>query len=142
MRYYELYLVTDDVASLYSGKESKLFQLFQEREQAPMDQRSVYDRQIDYITETLPEEALKTVFTQQHVLKEKEAYVIHSPVVDVNCCTVEIQQRKICLKAQGDLSAETDVFDLLKSIDSHFFAVNVEDRRFGWLKPYERQSVL
>ncbi|GAF15259.1 YoxF protein [Bacillus sp. JCM 19046] len=142
MRYYELYLVTDDVATSYSGKESKLFQLFEERDRASRDQRLVYDRQIDYITKILPEEMLKTVFDRTKTARDEEGYVIHSPVVDVNSCTVEIQQRKICLKAQGDLSAETDVFDLLKSVDSHFFAVNVEDRRFGWLKPYERQSVL
>ncbi|WP_099300974.1 sporulation inhibitor of replication protein SirA [Bacillus sp. Marseille-P3800] len=142
MRYYELFNVTEDVASSYLGKEMKLFQLFEEREKARAHTQPIYDRQINYITTSMPEEQIKQLFTAKYKEKAANRYVAASKSNPDNQCALMIDAKKICLEAEGDLQAETDVFDALRDVEGFFFAVNIHDRRFGWLKPYEKQSVL
>ncbi|GAF23515.1 MULTISPECIES: sporulation inhibitor of replication protein SirA [Shouchella] len=142
MRYYELFNVTEDVASSYLGKEMKLFQLFEEREQARKHTQPIYDRQINYITTSMPEEEIKQIFLSRYKEEDANRFVAASDENPKNHCALMLDAKKICLQAEGDLQAETDVFDLLREVNGFFFAVNVNDRRFGWLKPYEKQSVL
>ncbi|WP_197284412.1 sporulation inhibitor of replication protein SirA [Bacillus sp. JCM 19041] len=142
MRHYELYLLNNEVASSYSGKEAKLFQLFAERAQASEFERSLYDKQVKYITNPLPQTKLYQALFNRYGFEKSDSYLIFSSFNSTNRCKVMIEERKICLEALGDLSAETLVFDLFKPVDPHLFAVNVKDGRFGWLQPHERQSVL
>ncbi|GIN07199.1 hypothetical protein J1TS1_13440 [Shouchella clausii] len=142
MRHYELYLLSDEVAASFSGKEAKLFQLFTERAKAKQSERHIYDRQVDYITKPLPKAKLHKALQKRYGLKKGNGYELRSAFNERNRCLVELGDKSIQLEALGDLSAETTVFDVLKEVDSHFFAVNVADGRFGWLQPFEKQRVL
>lgn len=54
MRHYELYLLEEQVARHYFGRETKLFQLFLEHADASLSQRLIIDKQIEYISKPLP----------------------------------------------------------------------------------------
>ncbi|WP_059103446.1 sporulation inhibitor of replication protein SirA [Shouchella shacheensis] len=145
MRRYQLYLLDDQVATSYFGRESKLFQLFEEHAQAKDGPRSLLDKQVDYITKPLPTRTLKYAFRRYQEPRQEtceDTYVIQCPQEQSGSCKVQLDAKFVQLWASGDIDSETAIFDLLKGVDPHFFAVNVEDRRFGWLQPFDKHRVL
>ena len=51
---------------------------------------------------------------------------------------VKLRDHHLLLMAFGKMVIETRLFERLKELNTYFFAVNVGQRRFGWLGPIKK----
>ncbi|GAF63520.1 hypothetical protein BTS2_0411 [Bacillus sp. TS-2] len=146
MRRYQVYLLQEKVASHYFGQEPKLFQLFSERERGSLADRIIIEKQIEYISKPLP-----TLLLQQRIkqsLRESRGYSeseqIHLVQIKEPFSSAEliINQHYLTVTSQGALDAETIYFEILRKVDPCFFAVDVEQKHFGWLNPIRQAKYL
>ena len=68
MRTYRVYLIEEEVAQLYFGRERSLFNLFLEYVQTTGSLRDILHKQIEYVTKIIPNEQVKKVIEQQKIL--------------------------------------------------------------------------
>ncbi|WML49196.1 sporulation inhibitor of replication protein SirA [Neobacillus sp. PS3-34] len=54
MRKYRLYLIEDEFAAHYFGRERMFYQLFRENEYSNGELKTIIEKQINYITKPLP----------------------------------------------------------------------------------------
>ncbi|HET6872204.1 MAG TPA: sporulation inhibitor of replication protein SirA [Sporolactobacillaceae bacterium] len=142
MRRYDLYIIDDEVARDFFGKEPKLNQLFHAAfyEKQP-EHRLQLERQVNYITKTIPMFRLKTLL--QRTLKDVTDYTVEANDWELtlrskDCKRVmrlQLDQKKCVLWSSGDLLTETLIFDRLREIDPYFLAVDRANERCGWLQP-------
>lgn len=142
MRSYQLYLLEDEVVSRYYGQEIKLFNLFCERFQANLTLKPLLTKQVEYITKPIPLKGLTNVLTKEdHYLSSDRINtstyrMAHQP--SESWIDVKLRDHYLLVTAFGEMEVETRLFERLKEMDSHFFAVNVGQRRFGWLGPIKK----
>lgn len=147
MRHYTIYLIEDDVAKSYFGKEDKLYDLFKEARQTrhPLYRRQL-ERQIQYITKIIPlfyfdkklvEMLDKTpgyqLIGNKHMMKgfKGDSYA-----------ELAISEQYIVMKASGSFEAETSFFEALRQMTPYFIAVDFNHDRYGWLKPIKNAHLI
>ncbi len=54
MRTYQLYLIEDEFASHYFGREHLFYRLFRQQEQAQGELKGIIEKQIQFITKSIP----------------------------------------------------------------------------------------
>ncbi|MDQ6597084.1 sporulation inhibitor of replication protein SirA [Bacillus salipaludis] len=144
MRNYRLYLIEDEFAAHYFGRESMFFQLFREHERAFGELKYITGKQITYITKTV--EVLKI-----HKLLQKQLGKIKGFKADHGTYSIELNGRLstaklavfqdfISVEATGSYEAETVFFEVLRKCESSFLAIDLEHERFGWLKPIKERK--
>ncbi|MCM2674643.1 sporulation inhibitor of replication protein SirA [Alkalicoccobacillus plakortidis] len=142
MRSYQLYLLDEAIVNRYYGQEIKLFNLFCERFQADHTLKPLLTKQVEYITKPLPtKELLKILSKEDHYLSSEQVNVStyrmeHSP--SGSWVDVKLRDHHLLLMAFGKMEIETRLFERLKELNTYFFAVNVGQRRFGWLGPIKK----
>ncbi|SDB92659.1 sporulation inhibitor of replication protein SirA [Shouchella lonarensis] len=141
MRHYELYLLDQAVAASYLGQEATLFQLFEEFSHASANERVQLEKQIHYITRPIPKLALDETISRYCYEIDEGVYTTYVQRGRAHRCQLKIKERVVFVSAEGDTYTETVMFDLLKSVDGLFFAVNVREGRFGWLQPLAKERV-
>ncbi|GGE52541.1 hypothetical protein GCM10011391_34250 [Pullulanibacillus camelliae] len=140
MRLYEIYLVHEHVANDYFGKDEKLFQLFVEMKTTQdMDLKEIINKQIKYVTQTIP--AL-TVF---HCVERKARFTqnkyLHKAWQDLRISdgkgfvNLRCLSGHLIVEATGSLNQEAWVFEVLRTLDDYFLAVDCQNYNSGWLKP-------
>jgi hypothetical protein len=149
MRRYDLYIIDEEVARDYFGKEMKLNQLFQAAfyEKKP-EQRLQLEKQVNYITKSIPMFRLQTLLTR--VLKEVSDYTLDTKdweftLKSEDCRRVmrlQLDQKKCVLWSTGDLLTESLIFDKLREIDPYFLAVDRANERCGWLQPIKTARMI
>ncbi|GHH96678.1 sporulation inhibitor of replication protein SirA [Neobacillus kokaensis] len=144
MRIYQLYLIEDEFAAHYFGRERLFFQLFQEHQNANGELKFITKRQIDYISKKL--EVLKIHQLIQKQLgrtkgfkAERGAYTIELSG-KISMAKLEVFQDLITVEAQGSYEAETAFFEVLRKCESSFLAIDLEHEQFGWLKPIKERK--
>jgi len=144
VRKYQLYLIEDEFATHYFGRERIFFQLFQEQQQARGELEYIINKQIHYITKRL--EVLKI-----HQLIQKQLGKLSGFKADHGAYTLELSgkisraklevfQELITIEAHGSFEAETAFFEVLRKCESSFLAIDLEHERFGWLKPIKERK--
>lgn len=144
MRKYQLYLIEDEFATHYFGRERIFFQLFKEQLQARGELEFIISKQIHYITKRL--EVLKI-----HQLIQKQLGKLGGFKANHGAYTLEISgriskaklevfQEFISIEAEGTFEAETAFFELLRKCESSFLAIDLEHDRVGWLKPIKERK--
>jgi len=142
MRRYDLYIIDDEVARDFFGKESKLNRLFQAAfYEKQSEERLQLERQVNYITKTIPMFRIKTLL--ERALKEVSDYKLDSKDWELTLRSedsrrvmcLQLDQKKCVLWSSGDLLTETLIFDKLREIDPYFLAVDRSNERCGWLRP-------
>ena len=139
VRNYQLYLIEDEFASHYFGKEHMFLQLFQEYEKANGELEFIIKRQISYITKKL--EVLRIHQVIQNQLGKIKGYRAERGAYSIelsgklSTAKLEVFQDLITLKAQGSYEAETAFFEILRKVEPSFLALDLEHQRVGWLKP-------
>lgn len=146
MRHYYVYLLKPEIATSYFGKEWLIFQLFVEGETAKKELRSIVQKQIDYITTTIPTLQIKKNL-EQVLKKRQDFYVLQDHYyLDIKAleskAVLKDNGTMITISASGSYQAETIFFEVLRQINPAFFAMDFEKRNYGWLNPVKQVNYI
>lgn len=138
LRTYQIYIIDDEFASHYFGRERMFFRLFTEYEESHGDLQAILLKQIYYITNSIPSIRLHQYLQQQlqnvkGFRMSQGAYVIDYG--RTSQAKLEIYERYLLLTAQGSYEAETSFFEVIRKNEDSYLAVDLMNHRYGWLKP-------
>ncbi|MBM7659261.1 hypothetical protein JOC85_000028 [Bacillus mesophilus] len=144
MREYMIYLIEEEFARHYFGREGMFYNLFAEYNVARGELKSILSKQINYITKPIP-----AIHFNQYIeteLKNKTSYRFTHEGHYIegqngeSIATLSVSERNLTLLAKGKYEAEMVCFELLKQWDSRFLAVNVQQASFGWISPVKQRK--
>ncbi|RID86920.1 sporulation inhibitor of replication protein SirA [Peribacillus asahii] len=142
MRTYRVYLIEEEVAQLYFGRERSLFNLFLEYIQTTGSLRDILHKQIEYVTKIIPNEQVKKVIEQQK--KQNFCYQNGGYYLEKNsgrsCASLWIHRDFLEIQSSGDYVAETAFFECIRKCGPSFLAIDFDHERFGWLKPIKERK--
>lgn len=144
MRKYQLYLIEDEFASHYFGRERMFFKLFHDNQHSSGDLKIIMEKQIDYITKTIPALRIHQLVHQQ--LGKMKSFKVEEGICSIEMSgklsTAKMKIRDGCVRveAQGNYEAETIFFEVLRKCEPSFLALDLEHERFGWLKPIKERK--
>lgn len=143
MRVYQLYLIEEEFASHYFGRERMFFQLFQEYEKSSGELNLILGKQIQYITKPIPGLKLRQYINQQLYRKQnfrsrKGLYYIETG--KRSKASLELFDQSLVIEACGNYDAETVFFEVLRKSESSFLAIDIRHHRYGWLKPIKERK--
>lgn len=142
MRRYVVYLLQDDVAKNYFGKEKMLYQLFYEAENKISPYHSVVKKQIQYITRKIPVKKLHQAFMSElkDALTSFEAEKIYEVQLKESAsrAILLVNPNYLSIYSYGSIDAETSFFEVLRKLETCFLAVDFKNYNYGWLTPRKR----
>lgn len=144
MRVYQLYLIEDEFANHYFGRERMFFELFLESKQSFGELKMIVNRQIQYITKPIPALRIHQMIHQQ--LSKLKGYCVGngSYLVELAGKTsnakLVIEDGFVLVEADGSYEAEAIFFEVLRKCESSFLAIDIEHHRYGWLKPIKERK--
>ena len=146
VRKYQLYLIEDEFATHYFGRERLFFQLFHENHKANGELKFITQKQISYITKKV--EVLKIHQLIQKQLGKIKGFKAENGAYSIglsgklSTAKLEVFQDLITIDAQGSYEAETAFFEVLRKCESSFLALDLEHQRYGWLKPIKERKFI
>ena len=146
VRKYQLYLIEDEFATHYFGRERLFFRLFQENLKANGELKFITQKQISYITKKV--EVLKIHQLIQKQLGKIKGFKAENGAYSIelsgklSTAKLEVFQDLITIDAQGSYEAETAFFEVLRKCESSFLALDLEHQRYGWLKPIKERKFI
>lgn len=144
MRTYSIFLVEEEFASHYFGKESKLYHLFLEFQRAHDYKKDLLKKQIDFVTRTIPALPIHQVIEQS--LKVRTGYKRYRSGHYLTLtgtdsqATLVVNNHYIELEAEGSIEVETIFFEALRKFDPCFLAIDFTNDRYGWLNPVKQRK--
>lgn len=146
MRHYYIYLIEEEFASHYFGRESKIYHLFQDYHwtTARSNHVDMLEKQINYITKPIP-----TLFIDQLLCSHLANRVDYQKVQHIHkvelkgnrgSATMIVKDRYIELSSNGSYEAETIFFEVLRKFDPCFLAMDLQGERYGWLNPIKERN--
>ncbi len=146
MRNYRLYLIEDEFAAHFFGKERIFFQLFQEYEQSRGELKDITKKQINYITKPLQvlkiHQHLKNQLGKVRGFKEEQGKYFMELNGKLSSAYLEVFEKNLTVKAIGSYEAETVFFEVLRKSESSFLAIDLDHFRFGWLRPIIERKLI
>jgi Sporulation inhibitor of replication protein SirA len=146
MRCYHIYSISEDIANFFYGRERLFYNLFHEHQYAPSDLKQIIEQQIQYITLPFPLLHLHRMISQR--LSKRSDYVSEGNVYwigredESNRAKLEINKRKLLLYAWGSYDAESIFFEALRQMDGRLLAIDLQNERYGWLKPLKERNYI
>ncbi len=144
VRKYQLYLIEDEFAAHYFGRERLFYQLFQEHQLANGELKFITQKQIYYITKRV--EVLKIHQLIQKQLGKIKGFRAEQGTYSIelsgklSTAKLEVFQELITVDAEGSYEAETAFFEVLRKCESSFLALDLDHQRYGWLKPIKERK--
>ncbi|WP_408011539.1 sporulation inhibitor of replication protein SirA [Pseudalkalibacillus sp. A8] len=142
MRNYDIYLIENEVASHYFGREQVLYHFFVEASHPVPSLVNIIERQYKYITRSIPYHVfdyhinkIDSMRKGFKIKKEDQQMTIYSTG---SRAVVTNRGRKLKLISTGSFEAETLVFEHLRKIENSFLAVDLEGNSIGWLSPIKQ----
>ncbi|WP_416150741.1 sporulation inhibitor of replication protein SirA [Salipaludibacillus sp. HK11] len=139
MRKYEIVLMDEEVAYMYSGMEKKLYQLFHEHRHSKGLLKTITGHQIRYITKDYGQTNLDKYIYESFFHCKDYSYSENTHILtgmrDRSFAQLSLAPGKMTLISQGKIDAETSFFEVLRNYQSFFLAINYEKEKYGWLKP-------
>lgn len=146
MRNYQLYIIVDEFAAHYFGRERMFYQLFLEFAEATNERESILGKQVHYITKEIPMMHVQKILKQQLIKRPDFTMKNGSYFIDmdgISQAEMFFYDRYLHIQANGSYEAETVFFEVLRKWEKFFLAVDLSNDRFGWLKPIkERKFIL
>lgn len=142
MRHYFIYILEPEIAKSYYGKEQLIFQLFSQGEQINNPLTKIVEKQICYITRTIPSLQLKKHL--DHQLKNRKEYYVSEEQYFINSQTLQskavltLHKHMLSLSVSGSYHAEAIFFEVLRKFHPCFFALDFENNNYGWLTPVKQ----
>lgn len=146
MRHFFLYIIKKEFAEHYYQREAKIFQLFQEYQWTSRQHPSFkqLEKQVHYVTKKIPFHYVD-MFLESY-LSHRSDYQHVTPIHTIQLknhrgsASVILKERLIELVSTGNIDAEIIFFEALRKINSHFFAMDFANERFGWLHPIKDRN--
>ncbi|WP_428908275.1 sporulation inhibitor of replication protein SirA [Niallia sp. Krafla_26] len=143
MRTYRIYLIDDEFASHYFGKERLIIKLFKGYEEASGELKYITKKQIDFITKPINSFKIQ-LYLQQILQKNKSFYSkndkYYLEMGKKSKAELVIKAHYITINAKGQYDAETIFFEVLRKAESSFIAIDLHHQRCGWLKPIKERK--
>lgn len=139
MRNYQLYIIKDEFASHFFGRERMFFQLFTEYANATGEHAEILNKQVEYITRNIPMIKVQQILKRKLAKRcdfhlQRDSYTIE--MVDiVSRAQMCVSDRYLHLQSAGTFDAETIFFEVLRQWEANFIALDLKNERYGWLKP-------
>lgn len=142
MRTYQIYLIEDEFAHHFFGRERLFFNLFLEYIQTTGSLRSILQKQIEFVTKTIPKQLLEKTIEQQ--MQKKKNFRFHNGEYylenNSSRAILLIHDDVLIVKSEGNYVAETVFFECIRKCGASFLAIDFEHDRFGWLKPIRERK--
>jgi hypothetical protein len=144
VRVYQLYLIEDEFANHYFGRERMFFKLFLESKTSLGELNQVINKQINYITKPCPSLRIHQML-HQHLSKmkgftyENGAYKVEL-IGKTSNAKLKIEDSYVLVEADGSYEAEAIFFEVLRKCEPSFLAIDLEHERYGWLKPIRERK--
>jgi hypothetical protein len=144
VRTYQLYLIEDEFASHYFGREKMFYQLFQEIDHAEGELKTIIKKQIEYITKPIPSLHIHKLLHQR--LGKMKDFHIQNGIYYIeksgsgNIVQLQVFDRFILVQASGSYDSETVFFEVLRQSETSILAIDFNHQRFGWLKPIKERK--
>ncbi len=145
MRTYQIYLIEDEFAQHFFGRERLFFNLFLEYIQTTGPLRNILQKQIRFVTQTIPKQQLQSVIKQQ-ILKKKNfrflngEYYLENNTNGYSRAILLIHDDVLIVKSEGNYVAETAFFECIRKCGASFLAIDFDHEQFGWLKPIKERK--
>lgn len=145
MRTYLIYLIKDEIAEYFYGNERKFYKLFKTERRAFGQLKQIVQKQIAYITKPLPYLELHQLLSQS--VNNKQIYIKNKVyctgnVKETTGAEMAIEETLIHLHGWGGFESESIFFEILRKFDGRFFAIDVDDERYGWIKPVKERKYI
>ena len=145
MRAYQLYLIEEEFATHYFGRERLFFQLFSEYEFLSGELKTIVTKQIQFITKPIPSLKIHQYINQQ--MRRKKDFQVHNGTYFIKIgkrsrAKLEIYDRCLVLEASGNYDAETAFFEVLRKNEGSFLAIDLKHHRYGWLKSIKERKLI
>jgi Sporulation inhibitor of replication protein SirA len=139
MRHYQIYLIEEEIANHYFGRESIIYHLFLEHERTTSERKKILKKQIQYVTRPIPSLEVHQ-WLETHLKKRTDYQTYRSAHLifhhrDRSHAKLKVFDRSLSLTSNGNYEAETIFFDMLYKYNPCFFAIDFELDRYGWLNP-------
>ncbi|WP_078546949.1 sporulation inhibitor of replication protein SirA [Litchfieldia alkalitelluris] len=145
MRNYRIYLLEEEFATHYFGRESLLYQLFLDHaETTQVEYKTILEQQINFITRPIPNLKINQIISV--ALKKYKTYEQNKSShflkfqLPEGEAKLSISDRNLYLEAKGNLESETIFFELLRKYNPCFLAMDFEQNRYGWLNPIKERK--
>ena len=150
VRHYQIYLMKDQYASDYLGKEHLLYILFKDFSSSAGKSSWIIGRQILFVTKRLPTYVLKQYINQEmkyngNIRYIDDVYYVIQKEKNGNIkssAKLRIHNRVMILSAEGNYEAETILFECIRKCANSFLAVDLKSERYGWLKPIKERKLI
>ncbi|WP_077617914.1 sporulation inhibitor of replication protein SirA [Bacillus sinesaloumensis] len=144
MREYHIYLIEEEFATHYFGRESLIYHLFLEHNQCETHRKDVLHKQIEFITRAIPtlqiQKKIETGLSHYSVYKRQS----HIHIIEWNefnsYAKLTIHNDYIHLQSTGSYEAETAFFEILRKYDRCFLAMDFIANKYGWLNPIKERK--
>ncbi|MED1201897.1 sporulation inhibitor of replication protein SirA [Heyndrickxia acidicola] len=146
MRTYQIYLIEEEFADYFYGRERMFFELFSQYQVVSGRLKNIIERQIRFITKPLPVLHLHHLLNQSF-LRNKEFILegrYYRYVLPESDDSVEllIEDHRLQLNAWGNYDTESIFFEELRKFDGRLLAVDTEHAQFGWIKPVKTRKYI
>ena len=144
MRSCQLYLIEEEFARHFYGRERKFYQLFKDYRTAQGETRAALAKQIEFITKPIPVLRVHQFLHQQ--LSRVQGFQAEQGIYRLSrgntgsTASIQVNERYLQIDSTGDLEAETIFFEVLRKNETSFLAVDVAGNRYGWLKPMKERK--
>jgi len=144
MRRYQLYLIKEKVAIHYNGRERLFYNLFSDHTKTDDEQlKRILQKQVDFITlpisKWMIENQLYAALQQNKSFQLKDG-VFYIDNENLSKASLTVEENYLSIEADGYYDAESIFFEIIRKHEPSFLAIDVENGRFGWLKPIKERN--
>lgn len=146
LRRYHLYLIKEELAVHYSGRERMFFQLFSEHKKTTdIMEKTIFQKQIEYITLPISKWSMETQL--YNALNKYKTFLYENDIFriengNLSRALLKIEHNHLIIEAEGYYDAESIFFEAIRKHEPSFLAIDVENERFGWLKPIKERNFI
>jgi hypothetical protein len=146
VRHYYIYLIEEEFASHYFGRESKIFHLFQDFHWTTVrsNHNDTLEKQINFITRSIPMQKINQLLETNLANRVLDQKVNHVHKIELNNqrgnAILSVKKRYLELTSYGSYEAETIFFEVLRKFDPCFLAMDLNGERYGWLNPIKERN--
>ncbi|WP_162595864.1 sporulation inhibitor of replication protein SirA [Bacillus sp. CGMCC 1.16541] len=144
MRTFYVFLLQEEVAMHYFRRESFLYDLFLAYKTNHSDEHEYIEKQVKYITKSIPLQSIKSALEQTfsgkdhfHMNQNKCSLLLPDKK---SRATLQAKEQAIVIKADGSVDADTAFFEVLRKYDKYFLAVDFDSKQYGWLRPIKKRN--
>ena len=144
MRTYNIYIIENEFALHYYGREYMFFNLFSDYEKSDGEVKKILRRQINFVTRKVPGQLFNLFMDRQ--LKENPdcyldngVYYIRKKTSGHSEASLAYRNHSLILHADGTYECETIFFEWLRQWNPYFLALDTTQDRCAWLRPIKQR---